>query len=131
MLSRLARRAAADARDAPSDADAVTRTRRTLRRIAIALPLAGPVLSIAAIGVQFVTGRAVGIDGVLSFLSVILVVILVFAGFMIVSLLFSATDQAMSAAGSKPTPTRAAIAWWRCRHAPLPLAPAAYPWPCS
>ncbi len=127
------------------DAEAVTRARRTLKRLAIALPLAGLVLSMVAIVVQVVTGGAFGIDpvseisgltitfigptllvlglhmvvwramvrplarmtpgsrtgmiigigGVLSFVSVILVFILVFAGFMIVSLLFSATDQAM------------------------------------
>lgn len=132
---------------APSsgDSEAVTRARRTLGRLALALPLAGLALSIVAIVVQVVTGGAFGIDpvseisgltltfigpallvlglhmivwramvrplsrmtpgnrigmiigigGVLSFLSVILVFILVFAGFMILSLLFSATDQAM------------------------------------
>ncbi|OYX58839.1 MAG: hypothetical protein B7Y93_01220 [Micrococcales bacterium 32-70-13] len=130
---------------APGDTEAVTRARRTLKRLAIVLPLAGLVLSIVAIVVQVVTGGAFGIDpvseiagltitfigptllvlglhmvvwramvrplsrmtpgsrtgmiigvgGVLSFVSVILVVILVFAGFMIVSLLFTVTDQAM------------------------------------
>lgn len=130
---------------APGDTEVVTRARRTLKRLAIALPLAGLVLSIVAIVVQVVTGGAFGIDpvseisgltitfigptllvlglhmvvwramvrplarmtpgsrtgmiigigGVLSFVSVILVFILVFAGFIIVSLLFSATDQAM------------------------------------
>ena len=130
---------------APGDTEAVTRARRTLKRLAIALPLAGLALSIVAIVVQVATGGAFGIDllseisgltltfigptllvlglhmivwramvrplsrmtpgsrigmiigigGVLSFLSVILVFILVFIGFMILSLLFSATDQAM------------------------------------
>lgn len=130
---------------AAGDTEAVTRARRTLKRLAVALPLAGLALSIVAIVVQVVTGGAFGIDpvseisgltltfigpallvlglhmivwramvrplsrmtpgnrigmiigigGVLSFLSVILVFILVFAGFMILSLLFSATDQAL------------------------------------
>jgi hypothetical protein len=40
-------------------------------------------------------GMIIGIGGVLSFLSVILVIILVFIGFMLLSLLLSATDQAM------------------------------------
>lgn len=128
-----------------TDSEVVTRARRTLTRLAIALPLAGLALSIVAIVVQVVTGGAFGIDplseiagftltflgptllvlglhmivwramvrplsrmtpgsrigmivgigGVLSFLSVILVFILVFAGFMIISLLFSATDLTM------------------------------------
>ncbi len=131
---------------APSgDSAVVTRARRTLRNLAMALPLVGVVLIIVAIVLQVVTGGAYGIDplseisgltltfigptllvlglhmivwramvrplsrmtpgsrvgmiigigGVLSFLSVILVFILVFIGFMILSLLFSATDQAM------------------------------------
>lgn len=141
--------APADASDpAPTssgDSEGVTRARRTLKRLAIALPLAGLLLSIVALVVQVATGGAFGIDpvseisgltltfigpallvlglhmivwramvrplsrmtpgnrvgmiigigGVLSFLSVILVFILVFIGFMALSLLFSATDQAM------------------------------------
>lgn len=130
---------------ASGDSAGVARARRTLRKLAIALPLTGLVLSIVAIVVQVATGGAFGIDllseisglmltfigptlivlglhmivwramvrplsrmepgnrigmivgigGVLSLLSVILVFILVFIGFMILSLLFSATDQAM------------------------------------
>ncbi len=133
---------------APStgDSDAVTRARRTLRRLAIALPLAGLTLSIVAIivqvsgagsffgidpvseiagftltflgptlivlGLHMIVWRAmvrplsratpgsrvgliIGIGGVLSFLSVILIFVLIFAGFMLVSLLLSATDQAL------------------------------------
>lgn len=126
------------------DSPGVTRARATLKRLAIALPLAGLALSIVALVIYTVTGgfgidplsefagllltfigptllvlglhmivwRAmvrplsrmtpgsrvgmiIGIGGVLSFLSVILVFILVFIGFMLLSLLLSATDQAM------------------------------------
>lgn len=128
------------------DSETVARARRTLGRLALALPLAGLALSIAAIVVQVTTGGSIfgidpvseaagfsltflgptllvlglhmivwramarplsrmspgtrvgmiiGVGGVLSFLSVILVFILVFAGFILVSGLLSATDQAM------------------------------------
>lgn len=127
------------------DSEAVTRARRTLKRLAIALPIAGLTLSIAAIVVHITTGGFFGIDpvseiagfsltflgptllvlglhmivwramvrplsrmtpgsrigmiigvgGVLSFLSVILVFILIFMGFMLISLLLSSTDQAL------------------------------------
>lgn len=131
---------------ASEDSAAVARARRTLKTLAIALPLTGVVLSIAALviytttggggfgidplselagllltfvgptllvlGLHMVVWRAlvrplsrmtpanrmgviVGVGGVLSLVSVVLVIILVFVGFMLLSLLLSATDQAM------------------------------------
>lgn len=136
--------------DAPTvsagDSAAITRTRRTLKRLAVTLPLVGLGLSVAAIvvylsaggsifgvdplseiagllltfvgptlvvlGLHMVvwramvrplsrmtpgsrTGTIIGVGAALSFVSVILVFILVFAGFMLVSLLLAATDQAL------------------------------------
>lgn len=128
------------------DSDAVTRARSTLRRLSIALPLAGLVLSIVAIAVQVGTGGSIfgidpvseivgftltflgptllvlglhmivwramvrplsrmsggtrtgmiiGVGGVLSFFSVIVVFVLVFLGFIVLSGLLSASDQAI------------------------------------
>ncbi|MBX9471341.1 hypothetical protein [Microcella sp.] len=128
------------------DSDAVTRARRTLRRLSIALPVVGLVLSIVAIAVQVGTGGSIfgidpvseivgftltflgptllvlglhmivwramvrplsrmssgtrtgmiiGVGGVLSLLSVILVFVLVFLGFIVLSGLLSASDQAI------------------------------------